>query len=224
MTQYTFGIFAHPDDAAFGPGGTLALMAQAGTEVHLVCVTCGGAGVNVDGHAHLSDIREAEEKAAAEIMGVASCEMLRYDDGQLCNNTYLEIADKIIAHIRRTVTESDSDVTLITFDPNGISGHLDHIAVAMMTTYAYLKMRDKFSLRLKYFCIPESFSPSANTGWLYMPKGRRPDKIDEIIDVRPVKEQKIAAIKAHTTQKHDAETHLSKGDALFDEHFTYFRD
>lgn len=224
MTRYIFGIFAHPDDSGFGPSGTLTLASQNGAEVHLICATCGGAGVNTDGHESLADVREREEQAACEIMGVRSLELLRYDDGQLSNDKYLEIADKVIEHIRNIVTDSDTPITLITFDPNGISGHTDHIVMSNVATYAYLKLRDEYDMELKYFCIPESYSPTANIDWIYMPKGRSSEEIDEIIDVRPVKEQKIAAIHAHATQAKDAESHLARGDALFDEHFMFFKD
>lgn len=224
MKSYIFGIFAHPDDAAFGPSGTLSLSARDGAEVHLICTTCGGAGVNDAAHENLADVREAEEKHAADIMGVRSCEMLRYDDGQLCNEQYLEIAQKVIAHIRKTVTDPASDITLLTFDPNGLTGHIDHIVMSQVATYAYLKLRDESHVQLKYFCLPESFSPAANTDWIYMPKGRTASEIDEIIDVREVKEQKIAAINAHATQTKDGQALLARGDALFDEHFMYFRD
>lgn len=224
MKTLIFGIFAHPDDAAFGPSGVLSMLARDGVEVHLTCATCGSAGVDTYGRERLADIREAEEKTAAEIMGVTSLELLRYDDGQLCNEKYLEIADRVIAHIRETVTDRDSDITLITFDPNGISGHIDHIVMSQITTYAYLKLRDEFTMKLKYFCIPEDFAPRANTSWIYMPKGRSRSEIDEIIDVRSARDQKIAAIKAHKTQVKDANLHLSRGDALFDEHFMLYKD
>lgn len=224
MKQIIFGIFAHPDDAGFGPSGTLTMASRDGTEVHLICATCGGAGVNTEAHTNLADVRETEEKAAADIMGVTSLELLRYDDGQLCNEKYLEIARLVIAHIRKTVTGPSSEITLITFDPNGISGHIDHIVLSQVATYAYLKLRDEFTMKLKYFCIPEDFAPNANTSWIYMPKGHPESEIDEIVDVRSVRDQKIAAIKAHKTQANDANLHLSRGDALFDEHFMFYED
>ncbi len=224
MKQIIFGIFAHPDDAAFGPSGTLSMAAREGAEVHLICATCGGAGVNVDGHNDLAEVRELEEKTAAEIMGVTSLELLRYDDGQLCNEKYLEIADRVIAHIRKTITGPSSEVTLITFDPNGISGHIDHIVMSQVATYAYLKLANEFTIKLKYFCIPIYFAPEPNTDWIYMPEGRMRDEIDEIIDVLPARDQKIAAIKAHKTQSNDADMHLARGDDLFDEHFMFFKN
>lgn len=224
MKSLVFGIFAHPDDAAFGPSGTLTMAARSGTEVRLICATSGGAGVNSEGHENLADIREHEEEAAAEIMGVTSCEMLRYDDGSLSNDKYLEIAGRVMDHIRQTVTDPESEVTFITFDPNGLTGHIDHIVMSQVTTYVYLKLRAEMNVQLKYFCIPETFSPTANTDWIYMPKGRAENEIDETRDVRTVKDQKIAAIRAHATQVNDATAHLARGDALFDEHFMFYRD
>ena len=37
-------VFAHPDDEAFGPGGTLAKYAKEGVEIHLLCATRGERG------------------------------------------------------------------------------------------------------------------------------------------------------------------------------------
>lgn len=224
MKNVVIGIFAHPDDAAFGPGGSLALAAADGAEVHLICVTCGGAGVNVDSHMQLCDVREAEEQQAATCLGVSSVELLRYDDGQLCNALYLEIAERIMAHIRGLVSPNQ-EVLLTTFEPSGLSGHLDHVAVSMITTYAYLQLRAEYAIKLRYYCLPDTRYPRANTNWLYMPRGRRPEEIDEVIDVSRVRDQKLAAMDAHRSQRSDAEAikrHL--GDDLFRECFWYYRD
>lgn len=227
MNKYVIGIFAHPDDAAFGPSGTLYLAAQQGSQVHLICATCGGAGVNLDGHQNLADIREAEEKRASELIGVTSLELFRYDDGTLSNNLYLEIAQRIINHITPLISLGD-EMTLITFDSNGLSGHIDHIVITQATTYAYLKLREKFpdaTLRLKYFCLSDKVVPTANTDWLYMPRGRSVDLIDEMIDVSSVRERKLEIMHAHHSQRSDAEAIIAmSGDKLYEENFYYFRD
>jgi LmbE family N-acetylglucosaminyl deacetylase len=41
MVKRLLAVLAHPDDESFGPGGTLALYAQDGVEVHLICATRG---------------------------------------------------------------------------------------------------------------------------------------------------------------------------------------
>ena len=45
MKRVIFGIFAHPDDEAFGPSGTLLMETKAGTELHLITLTLGEAGI-----------------------------------------------------------------------------------------------------------------------------------------------------------------------------------
>ena len=58
--------FAHPDDAEFGFGGTVARWAREGTEVHYVCLTDGSAGSNKPGQDRdfMRPIRRAEQEAA----------------------------------------------------------------------------------------------------------------------------------------------------------------
>src|SRR4051795_10246336 len=65
---------AHPDDGDFMCGGTVAAWTEAGTEVHYVIVTDGSAGSNEPGktRAEIAPVREREQRAAAEILGVKS--------------------------------------------------------------------------------------------------------------------------------------------------------
>lgn len=224
MRQFTFGIFAHPDDAAFGPSGTLKLAAQHGAAVHLICLTDGDAGMNVDGHDDLAEVRAAEERRAAELIGAASLEQLHYPDGSLCNNVYLEIAGRIAEYVRR-IADPEDDITLITFDRNGLTGHIDHITTAMATTHVYLTLRDTYRLRLKYFCLPASRAPHATHDWIYSPQGRASDEIDEIVDVSDLKSDKLAIMQAHHTQRSDAEHMIAMmGDELYRESFYFYKD
>ena len=61
-------LFAHPDDAEFGFGGTVARWAREGTEVHYACATDGSAGSNTPGEDRefMRPIRAREMEAAAE--------------------------------------------------------------------------------------------------------------------------------------------------------------
>jgi LmbE family N-acetylglucosaminyl deacetylase len=78
-------IFAHPDDAEFMCGGTLAAWTREGTAVHYCVVTDGSAGSNEPGvtREELRPIREREQRAAAEVIGVKSLAFLGYVDGEL---------------------------------------------------------------------------------------------------------------------------------------------
>ena len=89
------GVFAHPDDEAFGPGGTLASFAKE-RDVYTICVTNGDAGQNSSGKTkELAQIRRDELLASAEVLGIKKVFFLDYKDGTLCNNLYHEIAGKI---------------------------------------------------------------------------------------------------------------------------------
>lgn len=75
---------AHPDDETFGIGGTPAQYAAAGVRVYYACATRGEAGSvdpeQMQGHATLGDMRWAELKCAAQILGLADVIYLGYRD------------------------------------------------------------------------------------------------------------------------------------------------
>lgn len=232
MKKILFGVFAHPDDEAFGPSGMLYNAAQDGTEVHLIVVTDGAAGVNSADYADLAAVRLSEWHASGNLIGAKTMKALGYGDGTLSNNLYLEIAQKLIEHIRESITEyaEPTELTILTIDPCGITGHLDHIAVSMMGTYAYLKLRDEPPRactvgKLKYACIANEIAPSANTNWLYMPAGREKSQCDEIVDVNDIYDKKVEIMRAHATQKHDMESILSRGrESVATECYWYYKD
>src|SRR5215469_5790453 len=90
------GIFAHPDDEAFGPSGTLAKFAKEGRDVYIICVTRGDAGENHSDDTHaLKDIREDELEASAKDLGVKDVIFFDFKDGTLSNNVYHEVAQKL---------------------------------------------------------------------------------------------------------------------------------
>src|SRR5438105_9296016 len=78
-------LMAHPDDGDFMCGGTVAAWTKAGTEVDYVIVTDGSAGSNEPGRtrADIGPVREREQRAAAEILGVKSVTFLGEIDGML---------------------------------------------------------------------------------------------------------------------------------------------
>ncbi len=130
-------VFAHPDDEAFGPSGKIALEAKK-RDVYLICVTDGAMGINSGrSKKDLAIIRKKELKNSAKKLGVKKVFFLEYKDGSLSNSLYHKIAEKI----EDIVKEIKAD-TLLTFEPRGVSGHLDHIAVSFITTFVFRNNSD----------------------------------------------------------------------------------
>lgn len=208
--QLLFGIFAHPDDEAFGPSGYLYRQADSGVEVHLILVTDGSQGRN-EGFKRLKQKRHSEWLESGRRIGATSNLALGYKDGTLCNNVYLEIAEKIILHIKSIVSEKAVDRTeieMITFDRGGLSGHIDHIAVSYITTYVYERLKQTdlpksdFN-RLLYYCLCNKIQSHDNTDWLYMPAGISEKEADYIHDFSDIVDKKFHIMYAHESQKDD---------------------
>jgi LmbE family N-acetylglucosaminyl deacetylase len=132
-------IVAHPDDESLGLGGILARYAAEGVEVHLVTATRGEGGrfhEHRDGPEHpgrerLGQIREAELRAAARVLGIREVSLLGYPDGALDAVDPGEIQDALARHIRRIRPH-----VVITFSPDGSYGHPDHVAICQFATAA----------------------------------------------------------------------------------------
>jgi LmbE family N-acetylglucosaminyl deacetylase len=94
-------VFAHPDDAEFGFGGTVARWAREGTAVHYVCLTDGSAGSNEPGTSReaMRPVRRREQEAACEVLGVASSTFLDYVDGEL--ELTLDLRRDVTREVRR---------------------------------------------------------------------------------------------------------------------------
>lgn len=192
-------VFAHPDDEAFGPAGKIALEAKK-RDVYLICVTRGDAGLNsTRSKKELSKIRKNELRASAKILGVKKVFFLDYEDGCLCNKVYHDIAEKINKIIKKTGAN-----TLLTFEPRGISGHLDHITVSMICSYIFDKNEDIKTLFCS--CInPRERKMAAKDYFIFFPEGYKRNEVDEILDISDVWSKKIGAMNAHRSQKHDFE-------------------
>lgn len=219
MKKIIFGIFAHPDDEAFGPSGTLLLETRAGSELHLITLTDGGAGTNPDNLADLGTVRLEEWHRAGELMGAASMHHLGYQDGKLNNDDMLAASEQIINLVRLVLGETSEDVEVefMTSDLNGISGHIDHIVAARAACFVFytLKAAGLPLTRIRLACIPYDDFPAVNTNWLFMEPGRRPEEIDEVSDARSVREEIIAIMRTHHTQRGDGEMHIKqRGDRL----------
>lgn len=125
-------VLAHPDDESFPMGGTLAKYAAQGVRVELICATLGEAGIPGRSPVETAQIRERELRAAAKVLGLRQVRLLGYEDGKLAytNPNY------VVRQLAALMWELRPQV-VITFGPDGISGHPDHLAIHRFTTQAF---------------------------------------------------------------------------------------
>jgi len=151
--QILLAVLAHPDDESFGMGGTLALYARRGAEVHLVCATRGEAGMvdpeNMKGYSSIAELREAELRCAAEKLGLKGVHFLDYRDSGMAGSPDNEhpqalaaapldqVAEKITCYLRQIRPQ-----VVLTFDPIGGYRHPDHIKVHQATVEAFYAAGD----------------------------------------------------------------------------------
>jgi LmbE family N-acetylglucosaminyl deacetylase len=133
-------VFAHPDDAEFSCGGTIAGWSREGTEVAYLCVTDGSAGWNGPDLAReeIARIREAEQREAAVILGVETVVFLGYLDGFLEPNMDLRRAlTREVRRFRPDVVVAPDPSALWSQDRTYIN-HPDHRATgdAMLAVVA----------------------------------------------------------------------------------------
>lgn len=85
MGRSALVIGAHPDDNEFGAGGTIAKLAAQGWDITFIIATNDNKGSHYPGMSpyDLSERREAEQRAAAKVLGVERVIFLRYNDGEL---------------------------------------------------------------------------------------------------------------------------------------------
>lgn len=139
-------VLAHPDDESLGVGGTLATYASRGIEVWLLTATRGEAGqfrgcpAGQPGHPGadaLADIREAELRDAAAVLGLRNVTVLDYPDRFLDRANPREVIVRIVSEVRRIRPD-----VVLTFGPDGAYGHPDHIAISQFTTAAVVAAAD----------------------------------------------------------------------------------
>lgn len=127
------GVFAHPDDETLGAGPLIAHCVARGARVELVVATRGERGwrgpeVDDPGPAAVGRLREAEARSAAEVLGVSRIAFLDLIDGEVEAAPSGAVAARIAAIVRRARPE-----VVVTFGPDGLTGHPDHIAVSRLT-------------------------------------------------------------------------------------------
>lgn len=224
MKKIIIGVFAHPDDEAFGPAGTLLQETRNGTELHLISLTDGGGGTNPDNLTNLGETRLQEWKKAGELLGARHMYHLGYTDGKLANHDMIEVARQVgdIAQTVLNAAPADTEVEFMSLDLNGLTGHIDHIVAARAACLAFYRLQadDTRLTRIRLACLSNDLYPTANTDWLYMEQGRTENEIDETIDARNLRNDIIEIMRAHHSQRADCEYNLkAQGDRLGLNHF-----
>jgi LmbE family N-acetylglucosaminyl deacetylase len=204
------GVWAHPDDEAYLSAGLMARVVAAGGRV--VCVTAtlgeGGAGPLGAPRDRLAAVRQAELQASLALLGVSDLRLLGYADGHCAEVPPREPADHLA-----TLMDTLRPDAVVTFGPDGITGHPDHVAVSDWVTQAWL---DTGRGELLYATMSDDFL--AEWDGLHreigMYVGHAPEGTpDHEIALRvPLSghelNRKIAALRAHTSQTSALEAHL----------------
>jgi LmbE family N-acetylglucosaminyl deacetylase len=196
-------IFAHPDDESFATAGVVRRYANEGAEIALMTATRGQAGRQGDPPVctveELPAYRERELRAAAEILGIQHVDLLDYQDKQLTAADPPKIRRELIAGIRRHRPD-----LVMTFDPNGVNGHADHVAIARFAMDAAVAAADDRwhpDLGAGHHVKRVLWSPPV-LPW-DVPKspdiGREPG-VDFVVDISAYKDVKAAALRAHRSQ------------------------
>ena len=219
MIRTLAGVVAHPDDDAYGIAGLVALHKDdPDFRFLLVHATDGEGGAIAEGSGAtpetLGAVRREEDRRAWLALGRTPYrhEWFGYPDGGLADVPRVELVDKIA----RILGDKRPDV-VVTFGPDGITGHPDHIAIGQATTEAFLSLiggPGPGLKRLAYGAIRQSvidkwngrriaegepFDPTV----VYHLRGVPDDQIDIAVDTSSVAALVRRAMLEHRTQWND---------------------
>jgi LmbE family N-acetylglucosaminyl deacetylase len=183
-------ITAHPDDAEYGVAGSVARWIREGRSVAYVVCTSGEKGTTDRSMTpeRLAHIREKEQLAAAEVLGVREVEFLRYPDQSIEDTPELR---KHIVQVIRTYRPH----TVATTDPyRRYVWHRDHRNIGQVVLDA------AFPFARDHAAYPD-----------LLEQGFEPHKVKELFffgaeeinyysDITDTFDQKLAALKCHASQ------------------------
>ncbi len=194
------GIVAHPDDFEFCFGGTVAKWVADGTKAYCYVLTDGANGTSDPDMTpdQLREIRQTEQQAAADILGVSGVEFGTNKDGLLVNS--VDVRRDIVKVIRRIKPD-----VVLTFDPSmiysaddGIINHPDHRAAGQAA------LDSVFPFARDHLAFPE-----------LLDEGLEPHKVSTVllsnfsennfyVDISAAMATKLKAMAAHTSQINDS--------------------
>lgn len=200
------GVWAHPDDESFMVGGILNMAAANGQQVICVTATKGEQGIQDESKwpaATLGQAREQELKKALQILGIQNHHQFDYGDGKCADVDEAEAVGRI-----KQLIEEYKPNTIITFPPDGMTGHADHQAVSRWAREAAIQSDSKPQV---YFAVQtqeaydsflrvmdEQFNVYfATDNPIFVPEA----ECDILVKLEPqVAEQKARALQAQESQ------------------------
>jgi len=195
-------IGAHPDDAEFGAGGTLARWSAEGCEVSMLVVTDGSKGTwNPDlDPVELIRAREEEQRRAADALGArGEVVMLGHTDGELANT--MELREQLALWIRRLRPD-----VVLSHDPwKRYMLHPDHRATGMGAIDGIVAARDHLFFTHQLTGGMDKHRPSAVLLWAA-------DEPDHWEDISATFETKISALLCHSSQSETTLGNAVEGD------------
>ena len=188
---------AHPDDLDWAAGGTTAVWAKQGKDVYYVLTTSGESGedhVNKQklSRSEMADIREAEQRIAAGVLGVKEVVFLRLADGRLEPN--LQLRDCLVNVLRRLRPNIviSLEPTPGAFD-NFYLYHPDHRATAIALYDAIYPAAGTAT----YVPDPDAGLPPHRVREVYFSGAANPDTY---VDITEAIDLKVQALTSHRSQ------------------------
>ena len=187
-------VMAHPDDCDFGAGGTIAQWTSRGIEVSYCIITNGDQGGEASDFPleEMAQVRQREQRAAGQELGVENVTYLNYRDGSLFPS--LELRKEIVREIRRAKPDR-----MVVQSPERnweriFASHPDHLAAGETAIQAvYPDARN-----------PYAFTDLKDAGFepwrvreLWITGSPQPNHYVDITETFP---KKMAALRAHVSQ------------------------
>ncbi|MGH3813245.1 MAG: PIG-L deacetylase family protein [Pseudonocardiaceae bacterium] len=193
--QRVLVVVAHPDDAEFWAGGTIALWSASGVDVSYLVLTDGGAG-GVDAATNRDEIpkiRRSEQRRSASILGVTNVNFLGEHEGELHQSTPLR--REIVRMIRQVRPER-----VVTWSPEWnweqfrSSCHVDHRATGELVLTAIFP--DAGNLFAHPDLARTGLEPwTATDIWLL-----NSPQPNHYVDITDYFDRKVAAVESHVSQ------------------------
>jgi LmbE family N-acetylglucosaminyl deacetylase len=198
------GVWAHPDDEAYLSAGVMAAARDAGRRVVVATATYGELGTPDPEQwppAELAALRQNELHTSLAVVGVPEHRWLGFADGA-CAEVPTATGVEAVATL---IDEFDPD-TILTFGPDGMTGHRDHRTVSAWTTAAWRVTRSR--ARLLYATV----TPEFHARWgavnerigLWMsgagPVTPQPELAVQATFAGAALDRKLAAVLAHRSQ------------------------